>query len=92
MHVTQSAVDTRISSSRAQLEQAVGLALAERARHRREWEDVRAENAQLGTENERLRQENEALRKSAEIWIRLYESQLVRANRALAAQSECGRG
>ena len=41
-----------------------------------------AENARQGTEIERLRQENEALRASAEIWIRMYENQLARANRA----------
>jgi LPS sulfotransferase NodH len=83
MRVTQSAVDIRLTSSRtARLEQAVGLALAERARLLRECEDFGAENARLGTDLERLRQENEALRESAEIWIRMYESQLARANRA----------
>ena len=30
----------------------------------------------------RLEEENEALRKSAEIWIRMYEGQLARANEA----------
>jgi hypothetical protein len=90
MRVTQSAVDTRITSSvRARLEQAVGLALAERARLRRECEDVGAETARLGTEIERLRQENAALRASAEIWIRMYESQLARANRASELLADC---
>jgi hypothetical protein len=83
MRVTQSAVDIRLTSSmRARLEQAVGPALAERARLRRACEDFGAENARLGTDIERLRQENEALRASAEIWIRMYEKQLARANRA----------
>ena len=83
MQVTPSAVDIRITSSmRARLEQAAELALAERARHRRESEGLGAENARLGTEIERLRQENEALRQSAETWIRMYENQLARANRA----------
>jgi hypothetical protein len=90
MQGTQSAVDIRISSSmRARLEQAVGLALAERARYRRECEDLGAENARQGTEIERLRQENEALRASAEIWIRMYENQLARANRASELLAHC---
>ena len=93
MPVTQSAVDIRISSSiRARLEHAVGPALAERARLRRECEAFGAENARLGTDIERLRQENEALRESAEIWIRLYEKQLARANQASEMLAQCAGG
>jgi lysyl-tRNA synthetase class I len=38
------------------------------------------ENMQLLEENERLRQENADLAGSAEMWIRLYEAALARAN------------
>ena len=38
------------------------------------------ENMRLLEENERLRQENADLAGSAEIWIRLYEAALARAN------------
>lgn len=38
------------------------------------------ENMRLLEENERLRQDNADLAASAEMWIRLYEAALVRAN------------
>ena len=48
-----------------------------------------AEVARLTIEIERLREENEALRESAEIWIRMYENQLSRANRASELLAHC---
>jgi hypothetical protein len=40
------------------------------------------ENARLAVENARLAEENSALREAADLWIRLYEAQLERANKA----------
>jgi hypothetical protein len=48
-----------------------------------------AENARLAREVERLTQDNRDLRESAEIWIRLYENQLSRANRAADLLAHC---
>lgn len=85
-------IDTRICSSMAgRLEQALGLTLAESDRLRAERERLREENRRLALEIARLSQENVALRESAEIWIRMYETTLLRANeatRALAARSQ----
>lgn len=39
------------------------------------------ENARLAEENHRLRAQNADLEASAEIWIKLYEAALARANR-----------
>ena len=41
------------------------------------------ENVRLAVENARLAEENSALREAADLWIRLYEAQLERANNAL---------
>lgn len=41
------------------------------------------ENRRLQKENARLAEENAALREAADLWIRLYETQLERANAAL---------
>jgi hypothetical protein len=46
------------------------------------------ENASLALDNTRLRLEYEQLLSSTEIWIRLYEAALERAN---AATAECAR-
>jgi hypothetical protein len=56
-------------------------------------EDIRSlrlarENATLLLDNTRLRVEYEQLLSSTEIWIRLYEAALARAN---AASAECSR-
>jgi hypothetical protein len=50
---------------------------------------LQAENARLAAELERLRQENGDLREAAEIWIRMYENQLSRANRAADLLAHC---
>jgi hypothetical protein len=42
--------------------------------------ELARENMRLLEENERLRQENADLAGSAEVWIRLYEAALARAN------------
>lgn len=57
------------TSMKLDLQQALGNALAESDRLRRE--------------RERLAVENEDLRKSAELWLWLYEHQLARANKAI---------
>lgn len=59
----------------------------------RPTEDLRSlrlarENATLTLDNTRLRVEHEQLLSSTEIWIRLYEAALERAN---AATAECAR-
>jgi hypothetical protein len=66
----------------ARLEQALQLAFAESDRLRRERDLLADENTRLTQALEQLVQENEALRESAEIWIRMYECQLDRANKA----------
>jgi hypothetical protein len=45
------------------------------------------ENVRLSDEVERLRQQYDALAASAEVWIRLYEAALDRANAAAAARA-----
>ena len=83
MPLSQLPVDFRIHlSMKSRLERAIALALEERDRLRREREWLGEENRRLMAEVSRLAQENEALRGSAEIWIRMYERQLARANRA----------
>jgi hypothetical protein len=90
MPITQSPMDIRIASSaRNGLDQAVGLAFGERDSLRRDRERLSAENARLSHEIERLRQENQDLRAAAEIWIRLYENQLSRANRTAELLAHC---
>ena len=91
MPLQLSPVDVRIVSPRRQsarriagrLEQATGLPLEEQDSLRRQLADVDAENARLATEIRRLQEENQDLRDAADIWIRLYERQLTRANEAV---------
>lgn len=86
-----SPVDVRIVSPRrqsprrvaARLQQASALPLGEQDRLRRELMDVDTENTRLAAEICRLQEENQDLRDAAEIWIRLYERQLARANEAV---------
>jgi hypothetical protein len=77
------------SSLKARLEQALGLSLAEADRLQTERERLSEENVRLAREIARLTQENEALRESAEIWIRMYENQLERANDAVRRLAAC---
>jgi hypothetical protein len=93
MPTSNSSASIRILQPRsAQAPQAPGLAFGERDRLLRERDDLRAENARLAAEVERLRQDNKALRESAEIWIRLYENQLSRANRTAELLAHCAEG
>jgi hypothetical protein len=62
--------------------QANGLS-QDREQMARELVRLDTENALLMEEIHRLRDENQDLRESANIWIRLYERQLGRANEAL---------
>ena len=90
MPLQLSPVDVRIVSPRrhsarriATLAQSTGLPLSEQDRVRRGLADLDADNARLATEVQRLQEENQDLRNAAELWIRLYERQLARANDAL---------
>ena len=76
-------VDGRtFSAKKARLEQH-GERAPTRDRLQRERDRLREESGRLTIEVVRLKEENEALRKSAEIWIRMYERQLARANRTV---------
>ena len=84
-----SPVDVRIAVSRRQSPRsgATGLepgslSLDEQDRLRGELADLAADRARLETEIRRLQEENQDLRDAAELWIRLYERQLTRANEA----------
>jgi hypothetical protein len=59
-------------------------AVGENERLRRELERISIENRNLARELARLKDAHEDLSESALIWIRMYERQLDRANRALA--------
>ena len=61
----------------------MGLPLGEHERLRRELLKLDADNARLAAEVRRLREENQDLKRAAELWIRLYERQLARANDAV---------
>jgi hypothetical protein len=65
----------RMSSARVKLDEQTRMARLAR------------ENVRLTEENARLQQQYEALSASAEVWIRLYEAALDRAN-ACAAQCQ----
>jgi hypothetical protein len=92
MHLLPSALDVRTFATRrhgARLEDAVARAFDERDRLRVERNRLNDEQFQLAAENNRLLEENAALRDAAAIWIRLYERQLERANRAHAELAAC---
>jgi hypothetical protein len=72
-------------TAKIDLLQAIGSALAESDRLRRERERLAGESVRLNTELARRAEENENLRASAELWIWLYEHQLARANKAVRA-------
>ena len=59
-----------------------GRGRSPRERQRRERPE---HNRDLAAENARLAEENHDLREAATLWIRLYEKQLERANRAISA-------
>jgi len=61
----------------------MGFPLGEHERLRHELIKLDADNARLAAEVRRLHQENQDLKKAAELWIRLYERQLARANDAV---------
>ena len=61
----------------------MGLPLGEYERLRRELVKLDADNARLAAEIRRLREEIQDLTRAAELWIRLYERQLARANDAV---------
>ncbi len=65
-------------------ESAMSVRVTGRERPRREILD---DNRRLAAENARLSEENHALREAASLWIRLYEKQLERANRATSANA-----
>ena len=89
-----SPVDVQIVSPRRQprrrlnsrLEQALGLPIGEHEHLRRELARLDGDNARQAAEIGRLREENQDLKKAAELWIRLYERQLARANDAVKAR------
>ena len=65
-------------------ESAMNISITGRERPRRE---ILEDNRRLAGENARLSEENQDLREAATLWIRLYEKQLERANRATRATS-----
>jgi hypothetical protein len=68
-------------------------AVGENERLRRELERIAIENRNLARELARLRDAHEDLSESALIWIRMYEGQLDRANRAdTACRQASGKG
>lgn len=68
-------------------------AVGENERLRRELERIAIENRNLARELARLRDAHEDLSESALIWIRMYEGQLDRANRAdTACRQASGNG
>src|SRR4029453_10981281 len=83
LFVSQAALNDHVTTE-TRFGQAGTLALCarRRSRHRLE-EDLRRALRDLKA----LTEENDALRKSAEIWIRMYEGQLARADR-MAAELE----
>jgi hypothetical protein len=80
LFVSQAALNDHVTTE-TRFGQAGTLALCarRRSRHRLE-EDLRRALRDLKA----LTEENDALRKSAEIWIRMYEGQLARADRMAA--------
>lgn len=72
---------------RPRVEHAVGLAFGERDQLRQQAGALARQVARLTEELSRVRQENQDLRQAADIWIRLYERQLTRANEAASPGS-----
>jgi hypothetical protein len=74
---------TQVGTIRRPVETGAAMqrALEEHRTCRREIQRLTLENCRLATELEYVRALNADLRASAEIWIRLYEAQLVRTKR-----------
>jgi hypothetical protein len=88
----QTPVDGRFHvAMKTPIERAVELAIGESDALRRQREWLAEENVRLKMELARLTEENDALRFSAEVWIRVYERQLTRANQAPVAAAELRR-
>lgn len=86
MPLSQTALknDIRLASAKP-----VTRAFGDSDRFHQEREELAAAIQRLTKEVERLRDENQSLRESAEIWIRMYENQLSRANRASELLAHC---
>ena len=76
--MVQSPVDVSFDSGS---DATTGRGRSPRERQRRELPE---HNRDLAAENARLAEENHDLREAATLWIRLYEKQLERANRAMS--------
>ena len=75
------AVESRLPvSMKARIERAIELALGESECLRRHNEWLAEDHARLTREVARLTALNDELCESAEIWIRMYENALARAN------------
>jgi hypothetical protein len=72
---------------KARIERAIELALGETDCLRRHQERLAEEHARLTREVARLTALNAELCESAEIWIRMYENALARANQARCEES-----
>jgi len=82
LHTSEDVVTEPSGKGSSPLVRAVRLAFGEGERLREEREQLAAENRRLTGELARVNEENASLRDAATIWIRLYEKQLERANRA----------
>jgi hypothetical protein len=90
---SRSTAGTRILPTlKARFESAIELLIADSDRLRREHDLLGDENRRLTVEVARLAEQNQALREAASIWIRMYESQLARANQAVSDLAREGRG
>jgi hypothetical protein len=75
------AVEGRLPvSTKARIERTIELALGESECLRHERERLAQDHARLAREVARLKELNDELSESAEIWIRMYENALARAN------------
>jgi hypothetical protein len=89
MVITHAPAELIVSSIGNGIDRTVRWTVAARDAVASEGDRLAAENARLHREMERLQQDNCDLRASAEIWIRLYEKQLSRANHATLRLAQC---
>jgi len=80
MAVTHAPAELIVSSIGNGIDRTVRWTVARRDAAASDRDLLAGENARLRREIDRLQQENDDLRASAEIWIRMYERQLTRAN------------